>query len=1449
MRRLFTRKNIIGALLALACLIVFLTFYTYRGVSRAFRETRQVDESLLRLRALEHVMDDIQDIESGQRGYAISHDSLFLGEYFEGLGNLTRDTQALVQSMAYQADREAACREFLRLIARKARYSIRNVGLVRNGYYDSAFLIIQKGTGRALMDSIRKSGIQLETADREILWAANQKRRGAASDANWMLVSISLLSLGALLWLSWKLLSEEKLRSEQERKIRYLAGLTEQTSDAIFSTDLKGYIISWNKGAEAMLGYRSHEAIGKMATEVTKSGRTEEDIEKFSRQMSQTGSLAQESVVYHKNGQPIDCLGSVTLLRNSEGDAEGCVVVLRDISERKKNEKLLAEFNAELSAQVEQKTAQLKNVMGRVQEGFYSLSNDKRVTYVNDYAAGLLGRPVTDLLGREIWALLPGAEGTLFYRFLESAFTDQQPRDMDFFYEPLQRWFNTRVYPSASGVSVFFRDITAHKTTEEAIRRSNMRFDLISRTTNDAVWEWNLETGELWGNEMHQRLYGLKPEAPVPKENEWLNRLHPDDKERMIRLQAEALASDTNVFITEYRFRTADRGYRDIYDRCYIVRNEQGKAIKLLGSMMDITERKKAEQAILESEETLRMIMHSALDAIICIDLEGRITVWTPQAEKIFGWPVSEILGRQLSDYIIPDRYKEAHRKGMENYRNGGTGSVLGRMIEITAVNRQGTEFPVELSIIPIRRESGDFFCAFIRDITDRKKAETALKESEQKIRQILSSSADDFYVIDRQFNVVLINENARKNLLQVLNQEVNTGKNILEIFPADRREFIRENYEKVFNGERVEYEFSLETGGKPVWRRVAYSPVRDATGAINGCFVSTTDISERKKAEEDIVKTNARFNVVSKATSDIVWDLSIPEGTLWWNDNYSHNLGYPPDKKAANLEEWFALIHPTDLPGVRQRFLAAIDGPASSWRDEYRYRKSDGSYLHMLDRGYIMRNDQGRAYRMIGSMVDMTPVYEVQRKVVESENRLRAILDTDPECIKLLDASCVLIDINKAGLQMVEADQPEDVIGKNLLTVVSDNHKAEARRLVGEAYMGNEGRLEFEMITLKGRTRWCEVSLVPFLNADGQITCVLGVTRDMTERKKAELELSRNEEKYRTLVEQAADAIALYDAAGKILDVNTGAVILLGYTRDELVAMNLSEVLTQEEFTNNPVRYDILQRGKSTVKQRRMRRKDGSEVETEVRSQQLPDGRFLSIIRDQTERIRAEKELQQYYRQLKELNAYLQNVREDERSNIAREIHDELGQQLTVLKMDISWLNKKLADKDPVITERLHGLIEMIDNTVRSVRRISSELRPSMLDDLGLPAAIEWQAQEFSKRTGLSIESDIELLDMKLPGKVSISLYRVYQESLTNIARHAGATEVKVCLKPVDDKLLLTVTDNGKGFLPKDIDNRKTLGILGMKERVALIGGSCEIESEPGKGTHVRVIVPFEQE
>jgi signal transduction histidine kinase len=208
-----------------------------------------------------------------------------------------------------------------------------------------------------------------------------------------------------------------------------------------------------------------------------------------------------------------------------------------------------------------------------------------------------------------------------------------------------------------------------------------------------------------------------------------------------------------------------------------------------------------------------------------------------------------------------------------------------------------------------------------------------------------------------------------------------------------------------------------------------------------------------------------------------------------------------------------------------------------------------------------------------------------------------------------------------------------------------------------------------------------------------------------------------------------------------------------------------------------------------------------------------------------------------------------LQTVREEERGRIAREIHDELGQVLTGLKMDLSWLASRLLKNQKPLLKKTKSMSELVDATIQTVRKISSELRPGIPDDLGLSAAIEWQTQEFENRTGIKCRFISSREDFGLDKERSTAVFRLFQETLTNVARHAEATRVDIELEERAGHLILKVHDNGKGITRRQISHSKSLGLLGMRERALLFEGEVEIKGIRGKGTTVTVQIPTGKE
>jgi PAS domain S-box-containing protein len=335
-------------------------------------------------------------------------------------------------------------------------------------------------------------------------------------------------------------------------------------------------------------------------------------------------------------------------------------------------------------------------------------------------------------------------------------------------------------------------------------------------------------------------------------------------------------------------------------------------------------------------------------------------------------------------------------------------------------------------------------------------------------------------------------------------------------------------------------------------------------------------------------------------------------------------------------------------------------------------------------------------------------------------------------------------------------------------------------------------------------------------------------------------------------IVDGSLNEIYVFDAETlHFLQANRGACRNLGYTQDELITMtppDLKFQIEKELFEAllRPVRSgELEQLAFETVHMR----KDGSTYPVEVRLQFSDIAAapvFLAFVQDITERKRVELEITQSREQLRELSSYLQTAREEEKVHIAREIHDELGGTLTALKMDAFWLAKKMPAELAPLHEKVTAMSQLVDAAVQATRRIVTELRPMLLDDLGLVAAIEWQVAEFQKRMGLPCRLTVPAADIALDQQRSIALFRILQESLTNVARHAGASRVDVALEVAGVDVVLSIHDDGSGISGERVANPTSHGVRGIFERARQLGGKAEIAGQPNAGTTVTITLPM---
>ncbi len=897
------------------------------------------------------------------------------------------------------------------------------------------------------------------------------------------------------------------------------------------------------------------------------------------------------------------------------------------------------------------------------------------------------------------------------------------------------------------------------KRTHELAESKNVLEQTFERITDSFVsfdQNWNFT----YVNKKAGEIFNRRPADLVGK-NIWTE--FPDAKQRP-SYTALLQAMETQ----QYTYLETHHTEQDLWFENYIYPSPDGVSV----FFRNISEKKRAEQQLKTSEEKTRLIMNSALDAIISIDEAGLITFWNPQAEQTFGWSAEEITGKSLTDTIIPPQYREMHQKGMELYRQTGKGPVLNKIIEISAVNRSGAEFPIELTIIPVRYNGSVSFSAFIRDISLRKKAEQEIRQSEEKYRLLIQRISDAFIAIDKNWCYTYAN----KAIGELTGRDPGSliGKNVWEEFPQAVGSATYNLFHQAMKEQRYLHN---EDYFEPLdlWQENHVYPSPD------GISVFIKNITERKKAEEKILKANRLYFFISQVNQMIV--RTTNQETLF--------------KEACRIA--------VELGKFSLAWIGLVDEATESVVPVV-YAGEENKYLSEIKP--ISIKDIPEGHGPTGQAIRNGQYYICND------------IEADPAMDPWKDAALSRGYRSSMSLPIIKSGK---VVG-------AFSFYAPVKNFFDDS----------------------EIALLE--EATGDVAFALEVFEKEEMRRKAEQGIVESERRYHTLAEVSPVGIFHTDAAGSTTYVNPRWCQISGITYEKAMGNGWFEAV-------HPDDRDMLRRNweeatrhqQVSVSEYRFVRPNGSTAW--VIGQAIPerdaDGAIVGYVgttTDITDRKLAEKEMEESSQKLRQLTTHLLNIREEERKRIGREIHDELGQQLTAIKMDISWIAKKTDPSQEAFKTKLQNVIALLDGGNQSIRRILNELRPVILDDYGLLEALRWQAQQFTANTHIPVAMTASESDMKIPEEISTCIFRIFQEALTNITRYAKATQVKVSLDIDSDSVLLNIEDNGLGFDTELTKTKKSFGILGMKERVASLNGRFDLSSVPGNGTRISIHIPITQ-
>jgi PAS domain S-box-containing protein len=758
----------------------------------------------------------------------------------------------------------------------------------------------------------------------------------------------------------------------------------------------------------------------------------------------------------------------------------------------------------------------------------------------------------------------------------------------------------------------------------------------------------------------------------------------------------------------------------------------------------------------------------------------------------------------------------------------------------------------------PITDESGRFYrvAGIAEDITERKQAEDALRQSEDRNRLIIDTIPTMAWSL--RPDAVLDFVNQRWLDYTGLSFEEAIEEPTRTVHPEDLSRVLEKWLVVKATSEAYEDEMRLQRAdGEYRWFLVRIAPLLDEQGNLLKRYGVAIDIEERKQAEEALRRSEDRLRLVIDTIPTMAWSLQ-PNGAIdFVNQRWMDYTGLSLEEAIA---EQTRPMHPEDLPGAMAEWAANL-AAEEPFENEIRLRRADGEYRWFLVRTAPLRDEQGNLVKWYGVSIDIEDRKRAEEKLKQSKSQLA-------EAQHMAHVGSWNWDLQTNGMSW--SDELYRIFGIDPKAFNPDYESFVAEFVHPEDRASVRGVVESSLKTQQPfslHNRILRPDGERVIHARGNIVSdehgnpirAFGTVQDVTERKQAEEALREAEQKYRDIFENAGEGIFQSTPDGRYIAANPTLARIYGFASPEELIHNRQDISLQVYV--NPTRREefkrqMEERGAVRGFEQEVFRRDGSRLWISVNARAVRDEQgaiqyYEGTAQDISERKAAEEELGATTHQLRALSARLQSAREEEGTRIAREIHDELGSALTSLKWDLEEIDKQLSTPlEPLalvaLREKFQTPMKLVDLAITAIRRIASELRPSVLDDLGLVAAIEWQGQQFQSRTGIVCQCDCALEKVELTEEQSTAFFRILQEALTNVLRHAQATKVNIKIKKEKGYFTLSVSDNGKGMTEGEKSEQQSLGILGMRERAHLIGGEIDIKGVKGKGTVVTVRVPI---
>ena len=841
---------------------------------------------------------------------------------------------------------------------------------------------------------------------------------------------------------------------------------------------------------------------------------------------------------------------------------------------------------------------------------------------------------------------------------------------------------------------------------------------------------------------------------------------------------------------------------------------------------------------------------HAAL--VVEYDMDGLIGYVNDRFCLACGYKREELLGR-------PGRFLDGDDSTQvldECWRTVAEGKIWRGEVEYRA--RNGMPFWVDSTITPCFNKGGQLvkYIAVQFDISARKRAENLLREQVEFVQVLLDAIPMPVFFKDTQGRYLGVN--CAWEQFFGRERQAFLGSNVLDLYPGHPDVAARHHamdQELLAHPGVQTYEALIPAAHgmrDTLYTKATFS---NGDGKVMGVIGVINDLTQFKQSEEMSKRLGRIFE---QSLNEIyVFDAETLQ-FLQVNRGARQNLGYL-------MEELHSMtpvdIKPEFTREAFEQYIAPLrKGEVEQVLLETRHRRRDGTDYPVEIRLQLSRTESSPVFFAI--VEDITERRAAEAALLASEERFRTLVESTSDWVW---------EVNEKGVYTYASPRVRDILGYEPETVVGRSPfdfmpPQEAQRVsaaFSELAAERKPLVMLENVNLhrSGRRVVLESSGLPIFDQQGNYRGYRGIDRDISLRTLAEEAYRESEARFRSMAGNVPGMVFQFalQAEGELVFryVSDGALALCGCNPQHLLedAQNFLWLVAQED------RAGFLTGLAESVRELtawnwegRISASAGAGGEKWVNWRASPrllgDGTILwdGVVVNVSETRAAQQALLHSQEQLQSLSAYLQTVREEEKSHIAREIHDELGGTLTALKMDAYWLAKKLPEQYVQLHGKLSSILTMVDGAVQTTRRISTELRPTVLDDLGLMAAIEWQVSEFQKRMAIDCVFHRPARDVQLSEPMSIALFRILQESLTNVARHAQASSVFVVFQATEHEVFLAIEDNGRGIEPLAMEAGHSHGLRGIRERARHFGGDVDIIGAPDGGTVVMVQFPLQQ-